>query len=104
MSDVLLFFFFSSRRRHTSCALVTGVQTCALPIWIVDGRFGRPGEARRVEGGNMLAARIAAGECAGHAPAARPAVEDMRADLRQLRQMRRPAREDIVGVDRKSVV
>src|SRR3546814_2220082 len=27
------FFFFSSRRRHTSCALVTGVQTCALPIY-----------------------------------------------------------------------
>src|SRR3546814_5830076 len=25
-------FFFSSRRRHTRCALVTGVQTCALPI------------------------------------------------------------------------
>src|SRR3546814_2017812 len=36
-------FFFSSRRRHTRCALVTGVQTCALPIW-------RPGwdEALRV--------------------------------------------------------
>src|SRR3546814_8000227 len=32
-----LVFFFSSRRRHTRCALVTGVQTCALPIcwhWI----------------------------------------------------------------------
>src|SRR3546814_12043548 len=31
---LLLFvvFFFSSRRRHTRCALVTGVQTCALPI------------------------------------------------------------------------
>src|SRR3546814_10781420 len=29
-----LFFFFSSRRRHTRCALVTGVQTCALPICI----------------------------------------------------------------------
>src|SRR3546814_3680103 len=29
---VCLFFFFSSRRRHTRCALVTGVQTCALPI------------------------------------------------------------------------
>src|SRR3546814_8795207 len=29
--DVSL-FFFASRRRHTSCALVTGVQTCALPI------------------------------------------------------------------------
>src|SRR3546814_10878966 len=27
-------FFFSSRRRHTRCALVTGVQTCALPISI----------------------------------------------------------------------
>src|SRR3546814_5270280 len=27
-------FFFSSRRRHTRCALVTGVQTCALPICI----------------------------------------------------------------------
>src|SRR3546814_16223604 len=27
-----MFLFFSSRRRHTSCALVTGVQTCALPI------------------------------------------------------------------------
>src|SRR3546814_10360447 len=27
-----LLFFFSSRRRHTICALVTGVQTCALPI------------------------------------------------------------------------
>src|SRR3546814_5857886 len=28
-----LVFFFSSRRRHTRCALVTGVQTCALPIY-----------------------------------------------------------------------
>src|SRR3546814_7499018 len=30
---LLFFFFFSSRRRHTRCALVTGVQTCALPIY-----------------------------------------------------------------------
>src|SRR3546814_3637580 len=29
-------FFFSSRRRHTRCALVTGVQTCALPIFNVE--------------------------------------------------------------------
>src|SRR3546814_1260538 len=29
---LFFFFFFSSRRRHTRCALVTGVQTCALPI------------------------------------------------------------------------
>src|SRR3546814_9314613 len=33
-------FFFSSRRRHTRCALVTGVQTCALPICWVDGDNG----------------------------------------------------------------
>src|SRR3546814_5813437 len=30
-----LVFFFSSRRRHTRCALVTGVQTCALPIYLI---------------------------------------------------------------------
>src|SRR3546814_7833754 len=35
-----MIFFFSSRRRHTRCALVTGVQTCALPIWPVDDRRG----------------------------------------------------------------
>src|SRR3546814_10192830 len=29
-------FFVTSRRRHTSCALVTGVQTCALPIFSLD--------------------------------------------------------------------
>src|SRR3546814_5759587 len=31
----VLCFFFSSRRRHTRCALVTGVQTCALPIYLL---------------------------------------------------------------------
>src|SRR3546814_6666210 len=31
-----MWFFFSSRRRHTRCALVTGVQTCALPISLVN--------------------------------------------------------------------
>src|SRR3546814_4110726 len=36
MWSVLVFFFFSSRRRHTRCALVTGVQTCALPIFTFD--------------------------------------------------------------------
>src|SRR3546814_7308728 len=34
---VFFFFFFSSRRRHTRCALVTGVQTCALPIFTKSG-------------------------------------------------------------------
>src|SRR3546814_14054050 len=34
---LFLLFFFSSRRRHTRCALVTGFQTCALPI-LLTGR------------------------------------------------------------------
>src|SRR3546814_7460396 len=37
---VWCFFFFSSRRRHTRCALVTGVQTCALPISDAPGTTG----------------------------------------------------------------
>src|SRR3546814_8271540 len=32
--NLYFFFFFASRRRHTRCALVTGVQTCALPIFL----------------------------------------------------------------------
>src|SRR3546814_16447251 len=35
-------FFFSSRRRHTRCALVTGVQTCALPILLKAWPAGQP--------------------------------------------------------------
>src|SRR3546814_16833733 len=51
-------FFFSSRRRHTICALVTGVQTCALPIWVVGHQAGGGGEGGRrgipVGGGDGL--------------------------------------------------
>src|SRR3546814_8204332 len=35
---LVVVFFFSSRRRHTRCALVTGVQTCALPIFVRPGQ------------------------------------------------------------------
>src|SRR3546814_16281127 len=38
-------FFFSSRRRHTRCALVTGVQTCALPISIPKDRLQKTFDA-----------------------------------------------------------
>src|SRR3546814_17587544 len=44
-------FFFSSRRRHTRCALVTGVQTCALPISSALG--GRPGRPRASGSGSV---------------------------------------------------
>src|SRR3546814_3631682 len=37
-------FFFSSRRRHTRCALVTGVQTCALPICAATETQGTGGD------------------------------------------------------------
>src|SRR3546814_5319380 len=60
-------FFFSSRRRHTRCALVTGVQTCALPISgrSPDDMVG-PAQARRslpkaVVAAISLAAVVAAG-------------------------------------------
>src|SRR3546814_13677413 len=42
MVERFVWFFFSSRRRHTRCAVVTGVQTCALPI-----SRGRAGKSRR---------------------------------------------------------
>src|SRR3546814_6853816 len=41
-------FFFSSRRRHTRCALVTGVQTCALPIYL-DAGAAAPSTANATE-------------------------------------------------------
>src|SRR3546814_11727123 len=44
-----MFFFFSSRRRHTRCALVTGVQTCALPIYACRDAIGDYGDIINVE-------------------------------------------------------
>src|SRR3546814_3731733 len=37
--SLLTCFFFSSRRRHTRCALVTGLQTCALPILLIQKKL-----------------------------------------------------------------
>src|SRR3546814_2683861 len=55
---VVFFFFFSSRRRHTRCALVTGVQTCALPIspWRV-ARTARSAHCARRERSGCAACR-----------------------------------------------
>src|SRR3546814_2629720 len=53
MLFVVVVFFFSSRRRHTRCALVTGVQTCALPIFNSlgdDGLLGAVVKALEAEG------------------------------------------------------
>src|SRR3546814_8633127 len=43
-------FFFSSRRRHTRCALVTGVQTCALPIFLATTVAGFTGAVAAIKG------------------------------------------------------
>src|SRR3546814_2966612 len=64
--NVGLVFFFSSRRRHTKCALVTGVQTCALPISTTGvtimsdiiselaGQFGIPSAQAESAAGSVL--------------------------------------------------
>src|SRR3546814_10774826 len=53
-------FFFSSRRRHTRCALVTGVQTCALPILLesIGDAFFSVDAERRITYANHHAARL----------------------------------------------
>src|SRR3546814_2767192 len=54
------FFFFSSRRRHTRCALVTGVQTCALPIFgAMIGRFVGSALLTRIKAHRLLAVNTA---------------------------------------------
>src|SRR3546814_6365390 len=53
----LCFFFFSSRRRHTRCALVTGVQTCALPIYVEAGQRLLVTAGLKQDGGTGLMCR-----------------------------------------------
>src|SRR3546814_12151074 len=57
---LFLFFFFSSRRRHTRCALVTGVQTCALPISHVDESMltGEPVPVEKIVGSSVIGATL----------------------------------------------
>src|SRR3546814_278334 len=52
-----VFFFFASRRRHTRCALVTGVQTCALPIYAL-GNKRRPMARKHVSQRSHAANRL----------------------------------------------
>src|SRR3546814_3687894 len=52
-SVINIIFFFTSRRRHTRCALVTGVQTCALPIY-----RGQTAASLRAARANVEAAQL----------------------------------------------
>src|SRR3546814_6985943 len=56
---MLVFFVFSSRRRHTRCALVTGVQTCALPICCAEELTACPEVDAVVRGGFRCGAHAA---------------------------------------------
>src|SRR3546814_1364692 len=74
--------FFASRRRHTRCALVTGVQTCALPILaagVVDGAVAVRHVAEPLR-------RVVLGPAGGEVPAAAPGGEGLEAEPRIVEQ------------------
>src|SRR3546814_3739258 len=90
VSLVCCFFFFSSIRRHTRCALVTGVQTCALPILAhVDRRMQDAGlrhiasALARLEPGGRLVA-ISGANCSPDAPAWRRAFGALQETARKI--------------------
>src|SRR3546814_8099753 len=85
MSVFCVIFFFSSRRRHTRCALVTGVQTCALPI---------SRERIRLEGG---------GYRRDHLRALAQRVEVAEGEVRIMGSKSRLLQTLVAGRDRKSV-
>src|SRR3546814_5721200 len=77
----MVYFFFSSRRRHTRCALVTGVQTCALPISIFCQCSTREvGQTPIQPGGNFDFCYLRA----GHPPYPRHCVTTYAYKIRQL--------------------
>src|SRR3546814_2399537 len=57
MCGLLSGFFLSSRRRHTRCALVTGVQTCALPIFMAFGEACKAAGVQPIVGAFLSIAR-----------------------------------------------
>src|SRR3546814_7630838 len=99
LSLVCLCFFFSSRRRHTRCALVTGVQTCALPIYQRLELVARVRE--RVAQAGQLFAQLAAlqRQFLGVTEEAVKEVADVGAELVDRSEERRFGKELSVRVD-----
>src|SRR3546814_15696810 len=107
--------FFSSRRRHTRCALVTGVQTCALPIYAgTDGPAHLIGNLRLtvVASRHPLGLRNCRALLGPLRTAARAPIELLDRAIRLTPAARIPptgvlgrgSERPTVGVDRKSVV
>src|SRR3546814_159625 len=96
---VFFFFFFSSRRRQTRCALVTGVQTCALPIFVARAARAHPRRTSR----NIRRSRPTCRRLASNAPGLRPLARSPAGWL-QAAQRRRAAdaRSDSEGQRRKA--
>src|SRR3546814_17139031 len=113
-------FFFSSRRRHTRCALVTGVQTCALPIsppWQLARlrlhhrperlhRHQPPRHRRRGRGGGRVVGRHFAGchhrrQRQGHRPGAAEGGGQDAAPVHRLGRFRRHAQRRLGGCHRQ---
>src|SRR3546814_5535128 len=95
MLGLVVVFFFSSRRRHTRCALVTGVQTCALPI----SQDRAAALQRQLCGADPQAVRLRSREYQAPHPDAR---RNGRKESKQSLCICRLATER--GADRKSVV
>src|SRR3546814_1564173 len=92
-----VFFFFASRRRHTRCALVTGVQTCALPIFADVGGERRKGQAAAAFDTDRAGAGVdgAGGEQAADPDIAVAAVEAGRAEYIGVKIGRASCRERV---------
>src|SRR3546814_4449894 len=77
MCYILVFFFFSSIRRHTRCALVTGVQTCALPIYVhtIRTALAAGGSDYILKGGSLIAAMERIDTWLARAPSGNPALQ-----------------------------
>src|SRR3546814_9138796 len=91
MMSMFVICFFLSRRRHTRCALVTGVQTCALPICLVH-REGETGEGIGLGAGAVVEVDVAAPQAGVGA--------DRVIDLEAGFDARLEGRLDVVGAER----
>src|SRR3546814_13984793 len=103
----LCFFFFSSRRRHTRCALVTGVQTCALPISRHEA-LSRPGRWHPPEippcdtgiVGRLANRQVRPGQCTSRIKPNKPAGELTSPSLASFRPSRSSNDCRLCGVDK----